>query len=76
MDFGIGFISNNVMLPILDFFYGIVPNYGLAIVALTVVIRFALYPLTAGSTRSMRRTRISQPLMQKTGEGNTRKVQK
>jgi YidC/Oxa1 family membrane protein insertase len=65
MDFGIGFISNNVMLPILDFFYGIVPNYGLAIVALTVVIRFALYPLTAGSTRSMRRTRISQPLMQK-----------
>jgi YidC/Oxa1 family membrane protein insertase len=65
MDFGIGFISNNIMLPILDFFYGIVPSYGLAIVALTVVIRFALYPLTAGSIRSMRRTRIAQPLMQK-----------
>jgi YidC/Oxa1 family membrane protein insertase len=65
MDFGIGFISNNIMLPILDFFYGIVPSYGLAIVALTVVIRFALYPLSAGSIRSMRRTRIAQPLMQK-----------
>ena len=65
MDFGIGFISNNIMLPIIDFFYGIVPSYGLAIVALTLVIRFALYPLGAGSIRNMRKTKISQPLMQK-----------
>jgi YidC/Oxa1 family membrane protein insertase len=65
MDFGIGFISNNIMLPIIDFFYGIVPSYGLAIVALTIVIRFALYPLGAGSIRNMRKTKISQPLMQK-----------
>ncbi|AFY67868.1 membrane protein insertase YidC [Geitlerinema sp. PCC 7407] len=65
MDFGIGFLSNNVMLPILDFFYGIVPSYGLAIVALTLVIRFALYPLSAGSIRSMRRMRVAQPVMQK-----------
>lgn len=53
------------MLPIVDFFYGIVPSYGLAIVALTLVIRFALYPLGAGSIRNMRKTKISQPLMQK-----------
>lgn len=65
MDFGIGFLSNNVMLPILDFFYGIVHNYGLAIVALTLVIRFAVYPLSAGSIRSMRRMRVVQPIMQK-----------
>lgn len=65
MDFGIGFLSNNVMLPILDFFYGIVPSYGLAIVALTLVIRFALYPLSAGSIRSMRRMKVAQPAMQK-----------
>jgi YidC/Oxa1 family membrane protein insertase len=65
MDFGIGFLSNNVMLPIIDFFYGIVPSYGLAIVALTLIVRFALYPLSAGSIRSMRRMRIVQPLMQK-----------
>ena len=65
MDFGIGFLSNKVMLPILDFFYGIVPSYGLAIVALTLVVRFALYPLSAGSIRNMRRTRVTQPLMQK-----------
>ena len=65
MDFGISFLSNNVMLPIIDFFYGIVPSYGLAIVALTLVIRFALYPLSAGSIRSMRRMKVSQPAMQK-----------
>lgn len=65
MDFGVGFLSNNVMLPILDFFYGIVPSYGLAIVALTLVIRFALYPLNAGSIRNMRRMRVAQPVMQK-----------
>ncbi|MEB3178312.1 MAG: membrane protein insertase YidC [Nostocaceae cyanobacterium] len=65
MDFGIGFLSNNVMLPIIDFFYGIVPSYGLAIVALTLVVRFALYPLSAGSIRNMRRMRVVQPVMQK-----------
>ena len=65
MDFGIGFLSNNIMLPILDFFYGIVPSYGLAIVALTLVIRFALYPLNAGSIRNMRKMKVANPLMQK-----------
>ncbi len=65
MDFGIGFLSTNIMLPILDFFYGIVPSYGFAIVALTLVIRFAVYPLSAKSIRSMRQMRISQPAMQK-----------
>ncbi|MEA5420974.1 membrane protein insertase YidC [Spirulina sp. CCNP1310] len=65
MDLGIGFISTNIMLPILDFFHGIVPSYGFAIVALTLVIRFAVYPLSAGSIRNMRRTRIAQPVMQK-----------
>jgi YidC/Oxa1 family membrane protein insertase len=65
MDFGIGFLSNNVMLPIIDLFYGFVPSYGLAIVALTLVIRFALYPLSAGSIRNMRRMKVVQPMMQK-----------
>jgi YidC/Oxa1 family membrane protein insertase len=65
MDFGIGFLSDNIMRPILDFFYGIVPSYGLAIVALTLVIRFALYPLNAGSIRNMRRMKVAQPAMQK-----------
>ena len=60
----IGYISDNLLLPILDFFYGLVPSYGLAIVALTVVIRLALFPLSAGSIRNARRMRIAQPVMQ------------
>ncbi|QUY42602.1 membrane protein insertase YidC [Acaryochloris marina] len=61
----IGFISDNIMLPILDFFYGVVPSYGLAIVALTLVIRSVLYPVSAGQIRNMRRMKVSQPVMQK-----------
>ena len=61
----IGFISNTLMLPILDFFYGIVHSYGFAIIALTLIVRFALYPLSAGSIRNMRRMKIAQPAMQK-----------
>jgi YidC/Oxa1 family membrane protein insertase len=61
----IGYISDNLLLPILDFFYGLVPSYGLAIVALTLVIRLALFPLSAGSIRSARRMRIAQPVMPK-----------
>lgn len=53
------------MLPILDFFYGVVPSYGLAIVALTLVIRSVLYPVSAGQIRNMRRMKVSQPVMQK-----------
>ena len=68
MDFGIGFISTNIMLPILDFFYGIVPSYGFAIVALTLVTRFAVYPLSAGQIRNMRKMRITQPLMKERQE--------
>jgi YidC/Oxa1 family membrane protein insertase len=68
MDFGIGFISTNIMLPILDFFYGIVPSYGFGIVALTLVVRFAVYPLSAGQIRNMRKMRITQPLMKQRQE--------
>ncbi len=65
MDFGIGFLSNNVMLPILDFFYGKFPSYGLAIVALTLVIRIALFPVNANQLRNMRNMKIANPVMQK-----------
>ncbi|MYK06458.1 MAG: membrane protein insertase YidC, partial [Synechococcus sp. SB0670_bin_20] len=64
----IGYISDNLLLPILDFFYGLVPNYGLAIVFLTVVIRLALFPLSAGSIRNARRMRIAQPVMKQRQE--------
>ncbi len=68
MDFGIGFLSNTIMLPILDFFYGIFPSYGFAIIALTIVIRLAVVPLSAGQIRNMRKMKIVQPLMKERQE--------
>lgn len=68
MDFGIGFLSNNIMLPILDFFYEILPSYGFAIIALTIVIRLAVVPLSAGQIRNMRKMKIVQPLMKERQE--------
>lgn len=68
MDFGIGFLSNNIMLPILDFFYGLLPSYGFAIIALTIVIRLAVVPLSAGQIRNMRKMKIVQPLMKERQE--------
>jgi YidC/Oxa1 family membrane protein insertase len=64
MDFGVGFLSNNVMLPFLDFFYSKVPSYGLAIIALTLAVRLAVFPLSAGSIRNARRMKAVNPLMQ------------
>ena len=64
MDFGVGFLTNNVMLPILDFFFKIVQDYGWSIVLLALVVKFALWPLTAKSIQSMRRMQVSQPIMQ------------
>ena len=75
MDFGIGFLSNNIMLPILDFFYGLVPSYGLAIIALTIVIRLAVVPLSAGQIRNMRKMKIVQPLMKEKQEQIKQKYQ-
>lgn len=68
MDFGIGFLSNNIMLPILDFFYGLLPSYGFAIIALTIVIRLAVVPLSAGQIRNMRKMKIVQPMMKERQE--------
>ncbi len=64
MDFGVGFLSNNIMLPFLDWFYGFMPSYGLGIVALTLVVRFALFPVSANQIRNMRRMKIANPVMQ------------
>ncbi|BAC90172.1 membrane protein insertase YidC [Gloeobacter violaceus] len=65
MDFGVGFLTNSVMLPILDFLYRIVPNYGVGIVLLTLIVKGLLWPLTAGSIRSMRKMQVVQPEMQR-----------
>jgi len=53
------------MLPILEFFFQFLNSYGLAIIGLTLVVKFALWPLAAGSIRSARKMQAVQPLLTK-----------
>jgi YidC/Oxa1 family membrane protein insertase len=45
----------------LQFFYNLIPNYGLAIILLTLVVRAVLYPLTLKQTKSMASMQKIQP---------------
>jgi len=55
----------NLLGGVLAFFYGLVPNLGLAIILLTVSIMVILYPLTAKQARSMIAMQRVQPEMKK-----------
>ena len=46
---------------LLAFFYSIIPNYGIAIILLTLVVSLLLFPLTLKQTRSMRAMQEIQP---------------
>ncbi len=50
-----------LLLRILNFFYLIVPNYGVAIILLTVLVRMAMFPLTLKSMRNMKRMQLLAP---------------
>src|SRR4051812_23370661 len=49
------------LASLLAFFYGLVPNYGIAIILLTVVVMLVLTPFTVKSTRSMLAMQRLQP---------------
>jgi YidC/Oxa1 family membrane protein insertase len=51
------------LLKILKFFYKIIPNYGVAIILLTVLIKIILYPLDQKSYKSMKEMQKLQPLI-------------
>lgn len=51
------------MLWILNFFYSIFGNYGLAIIFLTILVKLLLLPFTTKSFQSMKRMQNLKPLM-------------
>jgi YidC/Oxa1 family membrane protein insertase len=53
-----------IMVSILEFFHNIVPNYGVAILLLTILVRGALHPLTRSSQMSMHKMKLLQPQIQ------------
>ncbi len=68
-----------IMVSILEFFYGIIPNYGVAIILLTVLVRLILHPLTKSGQVSMHKMRLLQPkiqeLQKKHGDNREKLVQ-
>ena len=58
-----GFLST-LLLRILQFFYGLFPNYGLSIIFLTIAVRIILHPLTVKQTKSMAQMQKIQPMLQ------------
>ena len=50
---------------VLAFFYSVIPNSGVAIILLTVVVRLALFPLTAKQAKSMIAMQRVQPEIKK-----------
>lgn len=56
------------LLNILHLFYSLIPNYGVAIILLTVLVKMALYPLAKKSAISMKRLQMVQPRMKEIRE--------
>lgn len=54
----------NVLKFMLNFFYKIVPNYGVAIILLTILIKVVLYPITRKSYQSTAKMSALNPKMQ------------
>ena len=50
---------------VLAFFYGLIPNYAVAIALLTVAVMVVVFPLTRASARSMMRMQLLSPEMKK-----------
>ena len=50
-----------ILLKVLKFFYKIIPNYGVSIILLTILINVLLYPLKAKSFKAMEDMKVMQP---------------
>ncbi len=63
IDWGYLYFLTKPMWFALDYFFKLLGNYGLAIIAVTICIRIALFPLAQVSFRSMSRMKLLQPEM-------------
>mgnify|MGYP001213687147 CR=1 FL=1 len=65
IDWGILYFLTRPMWSALDFFYQLLGNYGLAIIAVTVCTRILLFPLAQLSFKSMSRMKLLTPEIQR-----------
>ncbi len=67
LDYDYGMMRSicKVLVKILNTVYGVIPNYGVAILVLTFLVKLVLFPLTRKSQMSMVRMQQLQPLITK-----------
>lgn len=63
VDFGILYFITKPIFELLHYFYGLVGNFGIAILILTVVIKLLLFPLAHKGFKGMNRLKELQPKM-------------
>ena len=63
MRFGLWAFFCRGLLDILNFLYGLIPNYGIAIILITAMVRLILYPVNKKNADSMRKMQEIQPLI-------------
>ena len=68
IDFGWFHLIAVPLLKVLNMFYKVVHNYGVAIIMLTVLIKLIFWPLSQKSYRSMEQMKRIQPMIQKLRE--------
>lgn len=68
VDYGLLTIIAMPLFWALKFLHGIVHNWGVAIIILTILIKMAFYPLSQASYRSMAKMRALMPRMQRLRE--------
>ena len=63
IDFGLFWFLAKPLFLVLDWIYGFVSNFGIAILCLTVLVRLCLFPLANKSYASMNKMKTLQPKM-------------
>ncbi len=63
VDFGIFFFLTKPFFYVINFFYGLVGNFGIAIILFTIVLRVCVYPLANTSFKSFANMRKIAPQM-------------
>jgi YidC/Oxa1 family membrane protein insertase len=56
-------ITYQLMIPVLLWIHKFTPSYGFSIIALTLLVRAAVWPLVAASTKNMKRMQLLNPKM-------------
>jgi YidC/Oxa1 family membrane protein insertase len=68
VNYGLFKVISEPLFWVLKFFHGLMGNWGLAIIVLTVVIKLIFFPLSAASYRSMAKMKLVTPRLMKLRE--------